>query len=72
MQAELQATADQLALPNEYGSLIERQGGIGLNAQTSQDATGPYIQFWSYHYRIHIVIESHHSEDSCLPEKEHA
>jgi predicted Zn-dependent peptidase len=26
-------------VPNEYGSLLQRQGAVGLNAATSHDAT---------------------------------
>ena len=40
MQKELQEQAAKLVVPNEYGSIIVREGGIGLNAQTSQDNTG--------------------------------
>jgi hypothetical protein len=32
--------AAQLSIPNEYGALLSQQGGVGLNAQTSQDETG--------------------------------
>lgn len=32
-------------MPNEYGSIIERQGGIGLNAQTSLDSTGLQLSY---------------------------
>lgn len=38
--ARLLAAAEQLAVPNEYGSILSRQGGVGLNAATSQDNTG--------------------------------
>ena len=33
----LQAAA--LSVPNAYGALLQQEGGVGLNAATSHDAT---------------------------------
>ncbi len=39
----LQAQAAELSVPNEFGALLQRQGAVGLNAATSQDATKYYV-----------------------------
>lgn len=41
--AALQSHAAELSVPNAYGSLLQQQGAVGLNAATSQDATRYYV-----------------------------
>ncbi|MEW5315252.1 MAG: hypothetical protein WDW38_006696 [Sanguina aurantia] len=35
----VQNTAEELVVPNAFGSMLQRQGAVGLNATTSHDAT---------------------------------
>mgnify|MGYP000373754948 CR=1 FL=1 len=49
-QKNLQDQAANLVVPNEYGSIIVREGGVGLNAQTSQDNTGKEVEMKSVIY----------------------
>jgi len=49
------AAADEYVVKNEFGEIIDRQGGVGLNAFTSSDETGYFysmpanrIELWAY------------------------
>ncbi len=51
---KLQKEEDSLIVSNEVGQLYERNGGVGLNAQTGRDATEYYVslpankaEFWA-------------------------
>lgn len=55
---ELQAEAASLVNPNEYGALLARQGGVGLNAQTSQDATEYFVSMPANKLELWMALES--------------
>ncbi|BFI30422.1 zinc protease [Marchantia polymorpha subsp. ruderalis] len=55
---ELQGAAAKLSVPNEYGSIIERQGGIGLNAQTSLDSTEYFVSLPANKLELWMALES--------------
>jgi predicted Zn-dependent peptidase len=49
------AAADEHVVKNEFGEIVDRQGGVGLNAFTSSDETGYFysmpanrIELWAY------------------------
>ncbi len=49
------AEADEYVVPNEFGEIIDREGGVGLNAFTSNDETGYFyslpanrLELWAY------------------------
>jgi predicted Zn-dependent peptidase len=54
----LQAMAAQLSIPNEYGALLSRQGGVGLNAQTSQDETEYFVSLPANKLELWMALES--------------
>jgi predicted Zn-dependent peptidase len=56
--ANLQAMAAQLSIPNEYGALLSRQGGVGLNAQTSQDETEYFVSLPANKLELWMALES--------------
>eukprot|EP00897_Mesotaenium_endlicherianum_P006600 jgi/Mesen1/5969/ME000301S05092 len=56
--AELQRAAAELAVPNQYGSLLARQGGVGLNAQTSQDSTEYFVSLPANKLELWMALES--------------
>jgi predicted Zn-dependent peptidase len=39
---EKQDAADKFVVKNEFGDIIDREGGAGLNAFTNSDVTGSY------------------------------
>lgn len=55
---ELQELAASLVIPNEYGALITREGGVGLNAQTSQDDTEYFVSLPANKLELWMALES--------------
>jgi predicted Zn-dependent peptidase len=53
-----QATANQFVKRNEYGQLVETQGGVGLNATTSTDATTYFYSFPANKLELWMSLES--------------
>jgi predicted Zn-dependent peptidase len=52
---DAQEQADQYIVKNEFGEIVEREGGVGLNASTSSDATVYFyslpankVELWAY------------------------
>jgi predicted Zn-dependent peptidase len=52
------AAADKFVVKNEFGEVIERQGGAGLNAFTSWDETGYHYSFPSNRLELWAYLES--------------
>lgn len=48
----------QLVKPNEFGGVIEREGGVGLNAFTSNDATVYFFSLPSNRVELWMALES--------------
>jgi len=55
---ELQAEANQYAIQNEFGQIVEREGGVGLNATTSADATRYFYSFPANKLELWMSLES--------------
>ena len=55
---KLQAEADKYVKQNEMGQIVERAGGVGLNAATSTDATFYFYSFPSNKLELWMSLES--------------
>lgn len=56
--AEVQAAAGSYVLPNDFGQIVEKAGGVGLNATTSADATRYFYSFPSNKLELWMSLES--------------
>ncbi len=55
---DAQATASQYVVKNEFGDIIEREGGVSLNAFTSADVTGYFYALPSNKVELFAYLES--------------
>ena len=53
-----QADAQQYVKPNEFDELIAREGGVGMNAGTSSDATTYYYSLPANKFELFAYLES--------------
>jgi predicted Zn-dependent peptidase len=84
--ADLKATwekaresADQYVVKNEFGEIIERNGGVGLNASTSEDSTQYFyslpanrLELWAYlesERFLHPVMREFYKERDVVMEE---
>jgi predicted Zn-dependent peptidase len=51
-------TADSYVEPNEYDRIVESNGGVGMNAETSEDSTQYYYSFPSNRLELWFLLES--------------
>ncbi len=61
LQAELQQAVDKAnsyVIPNEYDRIVEANGGVGMNAGTSEDSTNYYYSFPSNRVELWFLLES--------------
>ncbi|MGZ4900616.1 MAG: M16 family metallopeptidase [Candidatus Angelobacter sp.] len=52
------AAADEFVVPNEFGEIVESQGGVGLNASTDRDETTYYYSFPQNRLELWAYLES--------------
>jgi len=52
------AEADKYVVKNEFGEIVEREGGVGLNAFTSSEETGYFCSFPSNRLELWAFLES--------------
>jgi len=52
------AKADELVEPNEYDRVVESNGGLDMNAGTSEDSTNYYYSFPSNRTELWFLLES--------------
>jgi predicted Zn-dependent peptidase len=52
------AKADRWVEPNEYDRIVESNGGVGMNAATSEDATQYFYSFPSNRLELWFLLES--------------
>jgi predicted Zn-dependent peptidase len=52
------ADADQYVIPNQFGEIVESQGGVGLNAFTDWDETGYHYSFPENRLELWAYLES--------------
>jgi predicted Zn-dependent peptidase len=53
-----QADAQQYVKPNEFDELVNREGGVGMNAGTSSDATTYYYSLPANKFELFAYLES--------------
>ncbi len=71
LQSEFDALQQQAATyvrQNEYGQIVERSGGVGLNATTSADATRYFYSFPSNKLELWMSLESERFLDPVFRE----
>lgn len=52
------AEADKFVVPNEFGELVDKNGGVGLNAFTNTDETGYFFSFPVNRFEMWAYLES--------------
>src|SRR5215813_4769096 len=52
------AKADDYVVPNQFGEIVESEGGVGLNAQTDHDETVYYYSFPENRLELWAYLES--------------
>jgi predicted Zn-dependent peptidase len=52
------AEADRYVVRNEFGEIVDREGGVGLNAFTSSDETGYFYSFPANRLELWAFLES--------------
>jgi predicted Zn-dependent peptidase len=52
------ARADEYVVPNEFGEIVESQGGVGLNATTDRDETTYFYSFPQNRLELWAYLES--------------
>jgi predicted Zn-dependent peptidase len=62
------AKADSYVIPNAYPELIEENGGVGLNAGTSEDSTEYYYNFPRNRLELWFLLESQRFYDPVFRE----
>ncbi len=55
---DAQADAQQYVKPNEFDELVSREGGVGMNAGTSSDATTYYYSLPANKFELFAYLES--------------
>jgi len=50
--------ADKFVIPNRFGDIVEREGGVGLNAGTSMDNTQYFYSFPVNRFEVWAYLES--------------
>ncbi|MBK4731292.1 insulinase family protein [Oxynema sp. CENA135] len=56
--AKIQNEAAELVVQNEFGQIVQKSGGVGLNASTSADATRYFYSFPSNKLELWMSLES--------------
>ena len=52
------AAAEEYVVPNEFGEIVESQGGVGLNASTDRDETTYFYSFPQNRLELWAYLES--------------
>ncbi len=65
---EAQDAAREFVVANEFGEIIDRAGGVGLNASTAMDRTDYYISFPANRVELWAHLESERFLDPVLRE----
>jgi predicted Zn-dependent peptidase len=61
VEEQLQAAMDKAnsyVIPNEYDRIVEANGGVGMNASTSEDSTDYFYSFPSNRLELWFLLES--------------
>lgn len=68
---QLETEAQALVKQNEYGQIVEQSGGVGLNANTSAEATRYFYSFPSNKLELWMSLESERFLDPVLGREFH-
>src|SRR6202171_40678 len=71
LQAELKAAMDKansFVVPNAYTTVIEENGGVGLNAGTGEDSTNYFYNFPKNRLELWFLLESQRCYDPVFRE----
>jgi predicted Zn-dependent peptidase len=60
--------ADAYVVPNAFGEIVDREGGVGLNAFTSNDETGYFYSFPSNRLELWAYLESERYRNPVMRE----
>lgn len=60
--------ANQFVIKNRFGEIIDREGGVGLNASTSMDSTQYFYSFPANRFEIWAYLESSRYQHGVLRE----
>ena len=66
--AQVEGEANSYAIQNEFGQIVQRSGGVGLNATTSADATRYFYSFPSNKLELWMSLESERFLDPVFRE----
>ena len=76
---DAEAEADSFIVQNEFGEIVDREGGVGINAFTNSDATGYYyslpsnrVELWAYlesERFLHPVFREFYKERDVVTEE---
>ncbi len=55
---QAQAAAEKFVVPNEFGDIIDREGGTGLNAGTASDLTAYFYSLPANKFELFAYLES--------------
>jgi predicted Zn-dependent peptidase len=71
LQAQLKAAIDKAnsyVIPNQYDEIVESNGGVGMNASTSEDSTNYFYSFPSNRLEMWFLLESERFLDPVFRE----
>lgn len=63
----LQQQASELSVPNEFGALLQRAGGVHLNASTSPDATRYFVSLPANALELWFALEAERFQVPLTP-----
>ncbi len=66
--AQIEAAAEKFVKQNEFGRIVEQSGGVGLNANTSSEATRYFYSFPSNKLELWMSLESERFLDPVFRE----
>jgi predicted Zn-dependent peptidase len=58
--------AEKYVVQNEFGEIVDRVGGVGLNAFTNSDETGYFFSFPSNRFELWAYLESERSKKPVM------
>ena len=64
---QLQTQASELSIPNQFGAILQRAGGVQLNASTSPDATRYFVSLPTNALELWFALEAERFQARRLP-----
>lgn len=63
---DAQQAAEKFVTQNEFGEIVDRVGGVGLNAFTNSDETGYFFSFPANRFELWAYLESERSKKPVM------